>query len=55
MLQVASTVSGIIDGQFSVLVVTNIHGENYIELALEILAVPAVVWTCRQIAAETLD
>ena len=55
MLQLASTESGIANGQFSVLVETNVYGENYLELALEILAIPAVLWTFRQFVAESPD
>ncbi len=41
--QTVASLSGLSDGQYSVLVATNGYGENFLELVLEILAVPAVV------------
>lgn len=51
-IQLSSTANGLLDGQYSVLMSTNIYGENFAELGLEILAIPAVISTCRRFLAQ---
>ena len=53
-LQTAATVNGMVGGQYSVVAETNVLGENYVELVLEILAVPAILWASRRFVVETL-
>jgi hypothetical protein len=55
VVQASSTMNGLVDGQYSVLVATNVYGENYIELALEVLAIPAVISTWRRVCSQTRD
>jgi hypothetical protein len=51
-IQGAATAQGLSDGQYSVLVVTNTYRENFLELALEVMAIPAIVMSWRRLVSE---
>lgn len=47
-IQVLSTYDGLVMGQYSVLVKSNVYGESILELFLEVLALPAVILITRE-------
>jgi len=44
LVQVVSTVSGLSGGGYGLIIQTNSYGENYLELALEVAALPGSVY-----------
>ncbi|MDA4134492.1 MAG: hypothetical protein OK441_02870 [Thaumarchaeota archaeon] len=55
VILVSATVNGMVDGNYSVVVVTNDYGENFVELGLMILAIPAILSTARRLLAANQD
>ncbi len=47
IIQVLSSINGLAYGQYSVLVMTNVYGENLTELILELLAIPGIILLVR--------
>jgi len=47
----SATINGMVDGNYSVLVVTNRYDENFVELGLMILALPATIVAARRLLA----
>ena len=41
---------GLVYGSYEVTILTNTYGENYVEIAMLILSVPAIVWIVRMTA-----
>ena len=48
-----STANGLIDGNYSILIVTNRYDESFIELTLMILAIPAAASEVRRLFDST--
>jgi len=44
-----AAINGVVDGNYSVLVVTNRYDEDFLELGLMIFAIPATISTARRL------